>query len=480
MQLSRRQAISSLGALLSLPCLSSFTAGSAGFGLLDPGAFLSAVRRGELESVRRMLAQDAGLAHARDDDGRSAFVLAYVHGHEDVAGLLLETGLELDLVEAVLAQDWTRFEALGQAHPELLNRAHPVGGTPMYAAALAGSLGFWRLRSLGCRRDVRPEGGTGFTAARGAMESARGAWARIALADLCGNGCDVNAQQRGGSSVLHGAVLRRDETLVRLAIRKGADVDAVDEAGRTAQALAREIGWEAGVKLLTSHEQLPRDYRASRFALDANHEPILRPDLSDVPQELQNQVTGSSHGNLARVRELVSSDDRLVFSISTDDELAIEACAHTGARPVIRYHLDQGAPLSLPTAVSLGDLDAVAYWLEQDPLLVNERGAHDFPVLWYAGLGGGSVEMAELLLHFDVPVDQESVGTTALHLCARRGHRDLARFLIENDADVEAVGYKWSRDGQTPLQVAVSEGNTTMVALLKDAGAGDDRAGEHP
>jgi ankyrin repeat protein len=197
----------------------------------------------------------------------------------------------------------------------------------------------------------------------------------------------------------------------------------------------------------------------------------VRADLSGVPRELQGKVTGSSHGDLKKVRELVASDPRLVFSLSTDDELAIEACAHTGAREIIRFHLDHGAPLSLPTAVSLGDLEAVAFWLERDPTLIHERGAHDFPVMWYAVIGGASLEAAELLLQHDAPVDQESVGTTALHWCAARGALDLASFLIERGADPEAVGYKWSRDGETPLQLAVANGEAEMAALLKEAGA---------
>ena len=469
---TRRQACSFLAATLSLPTLSALTrAAPRPAAPPDPAALIAAVRRGDLERVRELLAADPALAGATDGTGRSAFVLAHLEGHTDVAELLRAAGLELDLVEAVLAEDWERAERLAKEHPDLLHRAHPIGGTPLYAAAVVGSLNCWRLRSYGCLSDAAPEGGTGFTPARGALESTHASWALVGLTDLCSNGGDVNARQRGGSSVLHRAVERRDATLVRLAVRKGAEVEAVDDAGRTPRALAKELGWHEGEQLLAGHARLPRDNRSSRFALDANREPVVRPDLSDVPQELQSDVTGNSHFNLEKVRELVSKDERLIFSISTDDELAIEACAHIGNRPIIRYHLDHGAPLSLPTAVSLGDLDAVDFWLRRDPTLRHERGAHDFPVMWYAVLGRGSVEMAELLSLHGVPLDQESMGTTALHWCVRRNDRDLARWLIDEGADPQAVGFRWSRDGQTPLQVAQADGSSSMATLLKDAGA---------
>lgn len=440
-------------------------------------AFLDAVRAGDRAAVERMLAGDVALARATDAEGRSAFVLAHLHGHAAIAEALAATGLELDVVEAVLAGDTERVEALVAADPELVHRAHPIGGTPLHAAALGalgGEVAMYRLRSLGCESDARPAGGNGFTPARSAMDCSSLVGARLAATDLLSNGGDPNAEQRGGDSVLHGAVRRRSELLVRLAVRKGADVAARDARGRTARELAAELGWEEGLRLLAAHAELPRDCRASRFARDANGEPVRWIDLSDVPQELQSEVTSSSHANLARVRELVGADARLVFSISTDDELAIEACAHIGTRDIIRYHLDRGAPFSLPTAVSLGDLEAARSMLERDPRLVNERGAHDFPVMWYVALGGGPLEMAELLLAHGVPPDQESLGNTALHWCVVRGELDLMRLLLEAGADPDAVGYKWDRAGQTSWQLAKARGEHDAARLLADAGARTD------
>lgn len=481
MSFSRRQALSSLGSLLALRTVGRFlpdrtkslrqgTDGAIAPPVRGTPEFLAAVRAGDLERVRRLLADDATLARAKDAAGRSAYVLAHVHGHLPVAGLLREAGLDLDVVECVLAEDWQRFEQLTKAEPELLQRAHPIGGTPLYAAALGGSNDGWRLRALGCSSETAPAGGTGFTPARGAMTSPRPSWALRGLTDLLGNGADVNARQRGGSTVLHGAVQRRDATLVRLAIRKGADAAAMDEAGRTAKMLAEELDWADGVRLLAEVHRLPRDNRSSRLALDANRQPVRRPSLTDVPQSMQNQVTGASHANLEKLRTLVAADKRLVFSFSTEDELAIEACAHVQNREIIRFHLDLGAPLSLPTAVALRDLASVRAWLAHDATLVHERGAHDFPVSWFA-VGGGALEIVELLAKHAIPIDQESRGTTALHRCASEDDVELAHWLLQHGAEKEAVGYFWNREGQTPLQVAMAGDNTRVATLLRDAGA---------
>ena len=83
---------------------------------------------------------------------------------------------------------------------------------------------------------------------------------------------------------------------------------------------------------------------------------------------------------------------------------------------------------------------------------------------------GHLVEMAELLAGYEVPLDQESMGGTALHWCVIRNNPDMARWLLEQGANPEPVGFKWSRDGQTPLQLAVANGNSSMIRALKDAG----------
>jgi ankyrin repeat protein len=483
MSTTRRNAIFSFGAAVVAATAASVRAGThtgpkrgiwaaAPAGPVASGAaFLHAVENGDLGEVRRLLAIYGSLASSRDASGRSAFVLARLHGREPVAQEI-RARVELDVVEAVLAQDWERFGMLTREDPERCNTAHPIGGTPLYAGALAGmGEDLYRLRGAGCRRDEAPDGGTGFTPARGAMECRTISGARCAATDLLGNGADVNAAQRGGDSILHGAVRRRSEPLVRLAIRKGADPAARDRDGRTAQELAEHLEWEAGAGLLARHVDLPRDHRASRWGFDANRQPIVRPDLSAVPQSRQNEVTGSSHAKLDRLRELVAADRRLVFSVSTDDELAIEACAHTGNRTIIRFHLEHGAPLSLPTAVALGDHDTIRFLLDRDPLLIHERGAHDFPIMWYAAIGGGGVETAELLHGYGVAPDQESLGITALHWCARNDDRDLAAWLIAKGADVEALGFKWDGDGETPLQLARSAESPVIAEMLERAGA---------
>jgi hypothetical protein len=285
MPLTRRRLLSSMGAAAAAATTGSIrtspAAATAAFARpfgSDAAAFLHAVEVGDLGEVRRLLAADAALAAARDPQGRSAFVLAHLSGRKPVADEL-RGRIELDAVEAVLAEDWARFGALARASPEPCNAVRSIGGTPLYAAALVGSGDLSRLRSAGCPPEAAPAGGSGFTPARAAMQCRTVSGARCAATDLLGNGADVNAAQRGGDSVLHGAVRRRSELLVRLAIRKGADPDARDGDGRDARELAEHLGWTAGAALLAGHARLPRDHRESRWRFGVDRRPVVRPGL---------------------------------------------------------------------------------------------------------------------------------------------------------------------------------------------------------
>lgn len=432
--------------------------------------FLRAIERGDLPAVRRMLSLDATLAATRDGGGRSAYVISRLAGETSIAALIREQGIELDIVEAALAGDWDRMEALAAANPGLVNRAHPIGGNLLYAGAIGGGSGLYRLRALGADSNGRPDGGSGFTPARGALAAASALDAWLGAVDVLGNGGEVNAKQARGDSVLHAAVARLDTRLVRLAVRKGADLAAEDADGRTAFDLAKDLDWPSGQAMLENPEQIARDYRGSRLAFTADRKPFVLDPLEDVPQALQSEITGVSHFNPERVAELLQGDARLVHAVSTDAELAIEACGHTGHRDNIRRHLDHGAPLSLPTALSLGDLDHARWLLEADPRLVNERGPHDLPVTWYVAIGADDTAALELLIEFGADVEQESAGETALHHAAFRNRPQVAAALLDLGADPGAVGHRQDPAGATPYTLAERRDSKDVLELFRARG----------
>ncbi len=167
--------------------------------------FLAAVVAGRAAEVRALLAEHRALVDAADAAGCSALVLACREGHTDVKAALLEHGPQLGLIEAAMVPDWKRVVELGSADGAAIDAYYPVGGTALYAAALAGQDDGYFLQDLGADPDANPRGRFGVTPAYGALECKNPHDALAALGGLLSNGAHVNAPQRDGDSLLHAA-----------------------------------------------------------------------------------------------------------------------------------------------------------------------------------------------------------------------------------------------------------------------------------
>ena len=470
------------GALLTPATRAFQSPPPAAAALLDSQRFRAAVIAGDVAAVMRFLAVDPALRYGNDDAGRSVFILAHLHGHPEIAELFTELGLELDLVEATIVGDWKRVEQLANGAPALVNADHPIGGTAMYAAALFGhGVPMFRLNFAGGDPNANPRGADGITPARAAMNCREPFGVERAAIYLIGNGGNVNAPQKDGDSVLHGAVRTGNPYLVRYLIRKGGDVDGRNSDGQRPLDLAEALERDELVELLTHHDRIPRDMprddpAASRLAYDANGAPYRRPDMSGRPAALLSRIVGVSHGNFDSVRELVGAYPDLIHAAATTEEMAVEASAHMAPMTdSVRFFIDHGAPLSLPTCLRTGMADRARELLREEPRRIRERGPHDFALTYYPSIGGGDVETAQVLVDLGVDVNMEGqLGQTGLHWAARAGQLELTEFWLDNGADIDArlrSSHPHTPDA-TPLDFARNAKRERVVRLLEARGAG--------
>jgi ankyrin repeat protein len=204
---------------------------------------MNAVKAGDVNAVKRMLAENPSLVNATDDEGNSAILIATYWGKRDVADVLMAHAPEMNVFEAAGAGQISRVKQMIEDNPALIHAWSHDGFTPLHLAVFFG------------RRDVAeyllahsPDVNA---VARNPIKvtplhsAAAGNQFEICEA-LIAKGADVNARQEGGFTPLHSAAQNGNLELVDLLLRHGADSHAKTDDGKTARDFASE-GGHAGV-----------------------------------------------------------------------------------------------------------------------------------------------------------------------------------------------------------------------------------------
>ncbi len=170
-----------------------------------------------------------------------------------------------------------------------------------------------------------------------------------------------------------------------------------------------------------------------------------------------------SHFNLVRVKELLAEDPTLLnLMYEPWQETPLGAASHVGNRAIAEYLLEQGAPLTMPTAAMLGRVDDVKAFLAEDPTSAHAKGAHGISLLYHAAMSG-SLEIVELLNMHGASLD--SAGH-ALQGATSYGRLDMVKWLIAHGADPNLPDYQ----NKTPLAIAKTNGHLEIASVLEAAG----------
>ena len=114
-----------------------------------------------------------------------------------------------------------------------------------------------------------------------------------------------------------------------------------------------------------------------------------------LPQQdpgLVKDAVGASHGNFARIRELVEKQPAMArASIDWgfgDWETCIDAAAHVGNKPIADFLLTHGARPTIFSAAMMGQLDAVKAFTAARPGIQKTLGPHGITLMSHARAGG--------------------------------------------------------------------------------------------
>jgi hypothetical protein len=118
------------------------------------------------------------------------------------------------------------------------------------------------------------------------------------------------------------------------------------------------------------------------------------PNFPQHDYDVVKEVVTVSHGNLARVKELVTARPALA-RVSWDWgfgdwETPIDAASHVGNKPIAEFLIANGARPTIYTAAMMGQLAIVKPWIEALPGVQRNRGPHGITLLAHAKFGGAA------------------------------------------------------------------------------------------
>jgi len=176
-------------------------------------------------------------------------------------------------------------------------------------------------------------------------------------------------------------------------------------------------------------------------------------------------------GDAEAVRALVESDRRLASSRENNVTALLTALYH-GQTEIAHVLAEMGASISFAEACAAGDMKRVRKLLDADPSLLDRKSDDGFPPLGLA-IFFRHPDVAKLLIERDADVNAVSENAqrvAPIHAAAAvRDHASL-KLLLEHGADPNAK----QQDDFTPLHAAASRGDIEMAKMLMSFGARRD------
>lgn len=181
----------------------------------------------------------------------------------------------------------------------------------------------------------------------------------------------------------------------------------------------------------------------------------------EFSEELIREFVINSHGNRARVEEMLAEEPELLnVYYEPFDETPLGAASHVGNRSLAEFFLESGAPMTICTAAMLGRRDEVERFIAADPAAASERGAHGIPLLAHAAFSGDSDLCALILEKGD-----GSGLDAALHNAVLTGDSALVDWLLEQGANPAARNWQ----DKSAVESARALGNSALADRLAAA-----------
>lgn len=213
-------------------------------------SFITLIKNGQIEDIQATLSEDPSLANAREPDGNSAVLTAAYYQQPAIARLLVKYGALLDIFEAAAVGELEQVKRLIAENPENINAFASDGFQPLGLASFFGHLDVAKvLIEAGAEVDSASHNPLKVMPLHSA---AAGSWVEVVRL-LIAHGAPVNALQAEGFAPLHSAAQNGSVEIIRDLLAAGAEVNARDAEGKTPLAYALKGDNQEASELLVNH-----------------------------------------------------------------------------------------------------------------------------------------------------------------------------------------------------------------------------------
>jgi ankyrin repeat protein len=210
---------------------------------------MEVIRSGDKVGLEVLLREKPELLRFAAPNGSSAVLLAAYYGHAELAQVFVGQGAKLDVFEASATGNLERVRALVKESAGLVNAFAADGFFPLGLAAFFGHREIVEfLLKNGADVSTAARNAQKVTSLHGAV--ARQDVEIVKM--LLGHGADANGKQERGFVPLHDAAANGNLALAQLLVKHGARVNAKSDDGKTPGEMAAERGhkevaeWLAG------------------------------------------------------------------------------------------------------------------------------------------------------------------------------------------------------------------------------------------
>lgn len=432
---------------------------------------------------------------------------------EGLANLYLEAGATYDIITAIHRNDLNRVkavfdeqisDAIYSTHDRGYGGGVHVPQSPLRCAASQGRLEICEYLIAEQKMDVDQfEDGSGYPILKDALPYPE----IVRLLIDSGANLDKKITFRGGrtgiwiigddATILHFAAEDGVPETIKILIDAGVDIFAKtrdafrdQESDQTALDIAASFGKADNAAAIINHPRFDEADASLRQeildrCLPLSAFPSWLAREADRPKLIKVLLGKGANPN-ARLDNGPTAIQIAARSIDWADQEDLDGRREVShQKELIETLRSSGGELDLFSAVAIGDESAVAQILAKHPEQVNARAYDSLPAL-HTAVELDHRNIIELLLKAgaDVDIKNESErtgyeGDTALHCASSWERIEIAKVLLANGANVNAVNSR----GMVPLHSAASMENLSLMRLLITNGARidmKDKDGESP